>query len=231
VPHMLPAIPRRFVWLLVVGLAGCGAGKTIDVTRQSRLSSPVKNAAFIVLLSTDQGGQPEYQEYAATLARQLQAQGLAGVRDPAKARYAVMFDRTWPHKHAESDVSQDSGESMHGGGMGRGGMGGGGMGGGGMGGGGFGGGGGGGGHHHGGGGGLGGDRGDSSDTSVRIALFDLTKPDSPQEKVFFAKVRAPIGQDEDDAAVDTMIEAALKDFPGKRNETFSVALPTKQPGA
>jgi hypothetical protein len=211
VPHMLPAIPRRFVWLLVVGLAGCGAGKTIDVTRQSRLSSPVKNAAFIVLLSTDQGGQPEYQEYAATLARQLQAQGLAGVRDPAKARYAVMFDRTWPHKHAESDVSQDSGESMHGGG--------------------FGGGGGGGGHHHGGGGGLGGDRGDSSDTSVRIALFDLTKPDSPQEKVFFAKVRAPIGQDEDDAAVDTMIEAALKDFPGKRNETFSVALPTKQPGA
>jgi len=46
--------------------------------------------------------------------------------------------------------------------------------------------------------------------------------------VFFASAHAPVGQDENDAAVDTMIQAALQDFPGKKRETFSVALPANQ---
>ncbi len=194
------SLPHACIWLLLTCVAGCAANHSIDVTRQSRLTSPVKGASFIVLLSEDEGGQTDYQDYSATLAKQLQAQGLAGVNDPGKARYAVMLERDWPHHHQASDESQDSGGGMHGGGMG------------------------GGGHHHGG-GGTGGGGEDSRDTSLRIAVFDLSKPNSPQEKVFFAKAQAPIGQDENEAAVDTMIQAAMRDFPGKPHESYSVALP------
>jgi hypothetical protein len=195
---------------LALALGACHAADSIDVTRRTSLSPAVKGAPFLVLLSEDEGSDPSYRGYAAALAGQLRAQGLAGVNDPKQARYAVMLERDWPHKHPASDASSGSAD---GGGMaGRG-----------SGGGGFGGGG----HHHGGGGGLGRSDADTHDTALRIAVFDLSKPNSPQEQVFFASAHAPVGQDENDAAIDTMIQAALKDFPGKPHETFSVALPAK----
>ena len=195
---------------LALGLGACAAANSIDVTRRTSLSPAVKGAPFLVLLSEDEGNDPTYKDYAAALAGQLQAQGLTAVNDPKQARYAVMLEREWPHRHAASD---DSRPSADGGGMG------------GRGGGGFGGGGGGG-HHHGG-SGLGGSETGTHETALRVAVFDLSKPRSPQEQVFFASAHAPVGEDENDAAVDTMIAAAVKDFPGKPQESFAVALPGK----
>jgi hypothetical protein len=191
-----------------VGLAACGANHSIDVSRRTSLSPAVKGAPFLVLLSEDEGNDPSYHAYAAELASQLQAQGLAGVNDPRRAHYAVMLERDWPQSHHASDGESTSNDTG-----GRGGHGGGG---------GFGGGGG---HHHGGGGGFSKSDSDPNDASLRIAIFDLTKPKSPDERVFFASAHAPSGHDEDDSAINAMIEAALKDFPGKPRESFSVALP------
>ncbi len=224
-PHTIDIL-RRSRWQLAVclalGVSGCGGNNSIDVTRRTSLSPEVKGAPFLVLLNEDEGGDPSYQGYAASVAEQLKTHGMAGVTDPKKARYAVMLEREWPHKHrASDDASASSDDSGTGHGSGHGGFGGGGGGGGGFGGGG--------GHHHGGGGGGKSDT-DSHDTSLRIAIFDLTKPKSPDERVFFASAHAPIGQDENDASVSAMIDAALKDFPGKPRETFSVALPAKPAG-
>ena len=197
--------------LLLLCLGGCAATNAIDVTRQTTLPPAVKGAPFIVLLSNDQGDEASYKDYATTLVTQLQSQGLAAVQDAKNARYAVMLDRTWPHRG--QDTAEGEAQGSGGGGMGRGG--------------GFRGGGG---HHHGG-GGDGSNRTDSRDTSLQIAVFDLSKPNSPQEKVFYAEVKAPIGHDENDAAVDAMISAALKDFPGKTHETYSIDLPETKPGS
>jgi hypothetical protein len=60
---------------------------------------------------------------------------------------------------------------------------------------------------------------------VRIGVFDLTRPKSPQERVFHADVRAKAPSDGDDAIVGAMIKAALKGFPGKTEESYSVPVP------
>jgi hypothetical protein len=208
-PHIrvLP-IPRAPLALcLAVSLAACGANHSIDVTRRTTLSPAVKGAPFLVLLSEDEGNDPSYHAYATELAGQLQARGLAGVNDPKKAHYAVMLERDWPQRHHASDDdstrSDTSGRGGHGGGGGFGG---------------------GGGHHHGGGGLNTSDR-ETNDATLRIAIFDLTKPKSPDERVFFASAHAPSGHEDEDSAINAMIEAALRDFPGKPHEAFSVPLP------
>jgi hypothetical protein len=201
--------PRAALWLLLLsGAGGCTASQDIDVTRRTSLSNSVKGTPFMVLLSPDEGDDPSYQNYAHALSAQLQARGLTTVNEAAKARYAVMLERDWPHHGQSEQTGQNEQATPHdhgmggGGGIGHGGAGG---------------------HHHR--GSLGGSQEDSHDTLLRIAIFDLTKPNRPDEQVFFAKAQAATGKDDSDAAVDAMIGAALRDFPGKAGERYDVALP------
>jgi hypothetical protein len=199
--------------LLVPALIGLGAcsSNTIDVTRRSSLPAAGKGAPFIVLLTDEQEGDPDAVHEASFLVTQLEADGLVAASTSADARYAVMLARSRASEHhdgggSQADAQQEGGG--WGGGAGRG-----------MGGGGFGG-------HHGG-------HGMASSPSapdkgvLRIAIFDLTKPRSPKERVFYAEVRAPADRQASDGMVDAMIAAALKNFPGKPRESFSEKLPGK----
>jgi hypothetical protein len=130
-----------------------------------------------------------------------------------------MLAQSTPRTHHDSDEQTSSGDESSGGGMGGGGRGGG-FGGGGGGGGGFG-------HHGGHGMGSSGSFGSGSDrNALRIAMFDLSKPRSPQERVFYAEAHAPAKQQGEEIA-DAMIAAALKNFPGKPTESYSEPLPLK----
>lgn len=225
--NVLVSLPRRACLIVLpLGVGACSSGHQIDVTRRTSLPQTVKGAPFIVLLTKDEGSDPSYVAYAQTLVTQLQAHGLATVPDAGTARYAVLLERDWPHhgqadESAQSDAKNTRGAG-EGGGMGGGiggGMGGG-MGRGGGGSGGFG-------HHHG--SNMSSGAAGSRDTSLRIAIFDLTRPNKPDERVFFAKAQAPIAKDENDTAVNAMINAALKDFPGQARETYAVDLPRQAP--
>jgi hypothetical protein len=68
----------------------------------------------------------------------------------------------------------------------------------------------------------------SGTASFRIAIFDLSKPQSPDEKLFDAEAWAKAPREGGDTVVAAMIEAALKDFPGKPQENFSVPVPEKK---
>lgn len=213
--------PNRIASLLLLpmlfGIAAC-ASNTIDVTRRSSLSAFGKNAPFIVLLTDEQQTHPEYIHYAQFLVGQLESGGLVAAPKSADARYAVMLARSEPHEHAADDgASSSAADDQTGSGMGGGrGMGGGG---------GFGGGGGGFGHH--GGHGMGRSQSRPDQGVLRIAIFDLTKPRSKQERVFYAEVHVPAGREGNEQVVDAMITAALKNFPGKPRESFSEPLPPK----
>jgi len=197
--------------LLLIGLGACSSN-TIDVTRRSSLPGAGKGAPFIVLLTDEQQSDPDAVHDASFLVTQLEADGLVAASKTADARYAVMLARSRPGEHHdESGGSQDEAASQGGGFGGGGGRG--------MGGGGFGG-------HHGG-HGMGGNASASESDVLRIAIFDLTQPRSPKERVFYAEVRAPADRQASPDVVEAMIEAALKNFPGKSRESYSQPLPAK----
>jgi hypothetical protein len=232
--------------MLLLALSGCGPD-TIDVTRDTLLQPGGDSGTFIVLPTKDEEGDPDFYRYAHAVVVLLESHGLTPVNSPSQARYAVMLDENWSlHNQDFEAVSQGSqpstaddtsgigGPGGAAGGFGPGSGMGGGMGGamgGGMGGvgGGYGAGGGEGGRH---GGGFGGDMprptgvADSDQSRLRIAIFDLTKPRSPQERVFHAEAHAPTPHTGREIAA--MISAALKDFPGKSKESFSVPVPAKK---
>ncbi len=61
--------------------------------------------------------------------------------------------------------------------------------------------------------------------TVSIALFDLSRPDQPDEKVFGGRAHCTAETTNPNAVVSALIDAILKDFPGKAHETYSVSLP------
>ncbi len=226
---------------VLLGVSGCGAD-TIDVERAARPAAIGQGVPFTILLTDAQERDPEFVHYARIVVARLEAHGLVAAADPHQARYAVMLDQ-----HGSGPVASfDDAPILPGGDLGThgdiGGPGGG-IGGPGVGGGGFGG------PGQGGAGGLGGGRGgnfaetgdvphehisrggsESGNTSFRIAIFDLSKPQSPDEKLFDAEAWAKAPREPSDAVVTAMIEAALKDFPGKPQENFSVPVPAKAKG-
>ena len=60
---------------------------------------------------------------------------------------------------------------------------------------------------------------------VSIALFDLSRPDQPDEKVFGGRAKCTTETANPDAVISALIDAILKDFPGKAHETYSTGLP------
>lgn len=232
---------------VLLGISGCGPD-TIDVERAARPAAIGPDATFTVLLTDAQQRDPEFIRYARIVVARLQAHGLVPAAALSQARYAVMLDQhgTGPVVYDDAPLHANdsfggrgdmggpgvSGPGMGGAGMGGAGMGG--VGGPGMGGAGM--------------GGMGGGRGesfadtgsdshdrvarvDSGTTSFRIAIFDLTKPQRPDEKVFDAEAWAKAPHDGSDQVVGAMIEAALKDFPGKPQEDYSVPVPAKKKAA
>jgi len=64
--------------------------------------------------------------------------------------------------------------------------------------------------------------------AVTIAIFDLTRPNRIDEKVFGARARCSAFGDGATCAAAPLIDAALKDFPGGgEDDKFSVRLPSK----
>jgi hypothetical protein len=62
--------------------------------------------------------------------------------------------------------------------------------------------------------------------SVSILLYDLTRPERTDEKVFGGRARCFVDTSKHDPQVlSALIDALLQDFPGKSRETFSVSLP------
>jgi hypothetical protein len=199
--------------LVVLLLAACSSN-TIDVARRANFTSASTGAPFIVLLTDEQQSDPDTVRDASFLVRQLEADGLAAADKTADARYAVMLEPgrvTQTGDETASTQSDSQGGGGFGGGGGRG-----------MGGGGFGG-------HHGG-HGFGQSRSAPEPGVLRIAIFDLTKPRSPKERVFYAEVRAPRDRRQSEEVVDAMIAAALKNFPGKTRESYSEPLPARTGG-
>ncbi len=196
--------------LMLVGLAAC-ISNTIEVTRRTSFPPAATGARFIVLLTDEQQGDPDIVHDASFLVARLEADGLVAANTSADARYAVMLARSRPSQHQEADsaASADDREANGFGGAGGHGMGGGGFGG-----------------HH---GGHGMGRGQSSPERgvLRIAMFDLTKPRSPKERVFYAEVHAPADRQASEDVVEAMIAAALKNFPGKSSESYSEPLPAR----
>jgi hypothetical protein len=238
--------PAGLVLAVLLGVSGCGPD-TIDVERAARPAAIGQALPFTVLLTDAQERDPEFIHYARIVVARLEAHGLVAAADAHQARYAVLLDQhgSGPVVFDDAPVAAGGDFGTHGdmGGPGAGiggpGMGGAGMGGmGGMGGGGI-----------SGPGGMGGGRGanfgdtgseshdhvarsvsGSGNTSFRIAIFDLSKPLSPDEKVFDAEAWAKAPHEASDTVVAAMIEAALKDFPGKPQENFSVPVPPKGKG-
>jgi hypothetical protein len=193
--------------LLLLSVSAC-ASNTIDVTRRASLPALGKDAPFIVLLTKEQENEEDYVHYAQLLVTRLEAGGLVAADTSAHARYAVMLARSEPRSQqgdesAGSISSDDMGSAGSGHSFGGGGMGGG---------------------RHGG-HGMGRSQAAPERGVLRIAMFDLTKPRSAQERVFYAEVRAPAERQNSEAVVDVMIDAALKDFPGKPRESYTEPLP------
>jgi len=69
------------------------------------------------------------------------------------------------------------------------------------------------------------DADEKAERTVSIALFDLARPDQPDEKVFGGRAHCSTEKANSEAAVAAMIDAIMKDFPGKAHETYSVSLP------
>jgi len=61
--------------------------------------------------------------------------------------------------------------------------------------------------------------------TVSIALFDLSRPDRPDEKVFGGRASCKVETPHVDIVIASLIEAVLIDFPGKARETYTVKLP------
>lgn len=64
-----------------------------------------------------------------------------------------------------------------------------------------------------------------AERTVSIALFDLTRPDRPDEKVFGGWAKCTAETANSDAVIAALIDAILKDFPGKGRESYSASLP------
>ncbi len=60
--------------------------------------------------------------------------------------------------------------------------------------------------------------------SLSIALFDLTRPNQPDEKVFGGRARCLVEPTNPVAIGSALIEVVLRDFPGKSHETYSARL-------
>jgi hypothetical protein len=203
--------PGRVTSILVLLSIGACASNTIDVTRQSSISAFGKDTPFIVLLTDEQETDPETIHCAQFLVSQLESNGLVAAPKSADARYAVMLARSQPRADAAdeggaSSAADDRAGSGLGGGRGMGG------------GGGFG--------RHGG-YGMGRSQSQPERGVLRIAIFDLTKPRSKQERVFYAEVHVPVDRQGSEGVVDAMITAALKNFPGKARESYSEPLPPR----
>jgi hypothetical protein len=199
----------------MLGLAGCGH-ESMEVTRVARLSAG-DAARFTLLLSDQEQNDPEFLRYAQALSGQLQARGFVPVASPKEARYAVVLNLSEPLSPDElpapsAPAAADRGDV----GAGHGGIGG-----------------------PGGGGVIGAPGGSGAGAGishgtvvegegrVQIAMFDLTRPERPDEKVFAAEVTAPVKPGHDPAFA-AMIAAAFKDFPGKGKQDFTVKLPEKE---
>lgn len=68
-------------------------------------------------------------------------------------------------------------------------------------------------------------RKDLGKPTASIALFDLTRPNQPGERVFGGWAEYGEEAKDHDAMVTAMIDAILKDFPGKSHETYSADPP------
>ena len=61
--------------------------------------------------------------------------------------------------------------------------------------------------------------------TVAVALFDLTRPNQTNEKVWGGQARCSVETSNRKAVVEALIDAVMKDYPGKGRETYSVSLP------
>lgn len=62
--------------------------------------------------------------------------------------------------------------------------------------------------------------------TASIVLYDLTRPDRPDEKVFGAQAQCKVKTAAHDAVVlSALFDALLKDFPGAARETYSEPVP------
>jgi len=189
---------------LLLCVSGCGSD-TIDVTRVSRLSTGVGKERFTILLTEQEQNDTQYRRYAVALSKQIQAHGFVPVEDPRDARYAVVLNLVEPQL-PEDFVPPTAGDSDsttaglsapdHA-------------------------------QHaadpatapgirH--------TASDSGEGHVLIAMYDLTKPQQPDEKVLGVDVTAPVKSGHEPAFLP-MIAAAFKDFPGQARQTYSVPLP------
>lgn len=209
------SLARRGAVVLALGLlAGCGSSG-IQVERVAQLPADSGGARFMMLTARTQDNDPSHAQLAELVAAQLAARNFVRVTEPAEARFAVMVwerrsgpgDAAPPRAASTSDSQTPSRGRMGGGG---GGFGGGGMGG-------------------------GGRRGRPSNGMppseesgqpsrrthlVQIRIYDLTRPHGPDQRVFDS--RAEISSADGRASTETLIAAALRDFPGRAQETYSV---------
>jgi hypothetical protein len=196
---------------LLLGLGGCGAD-TIDVTRVSRLSTGATNERFTILLTEQEQNDAQYRRYAVALSKQIQAHGLVPVDDPSGARYAVVLNLVEPQLPEDFVPPAAPPSDMNAPGLSA--------------------------PSHAAeqapadpaaAAGIRHTAADSGEGRVLIAMYDLTKPQQPDEKVLGIEVTAPVKTGREPAFLP-MIAAAFKDFPGKANETYSVPLPKTKKG-
>jgi len=206
-------LTRAALAALPLCLGGCGSD-TIDVTRMSRLSTGAANQRFTILLTDQEQNDPQYRRYAVALCRQIQAHGFVPVDDPTDARYAVVLNLVEPQLPEDFVPSGTSASDLDAPGLSAPG------------------------HSHGqgggpppadapGGAGIRHTAADSGEGRVQISMYDLTKPQQPDEKVLGVEVSAPVKTGHEPAFLP-MIAAAFKDFPGKDKETYSVPLPKRK---
>lgn len=195
---------------LVIGfctlLAACGSSG-IEVEREAHLPANSAGASFMMLDARGQDADPRHARAADLVAAELTARHFVRVTEPAQARFAVMvWDRSREARPAEAPSGESSSSSYQG--RGRGGMGG-----------------------PGGTGGRGGRMGGGplptegapasrAERRVEIQIYDLTQR-GPGQHVFNATARLDDPQARGTGTAE-MIAAALRDFPGRPRESFSV---------
>lgn len=200
------ARPGRPV-LVLIGLAGLLAGcasSGIQVEREAHLPPDSAGATFMMLAARGQDDDPGYARNADLVAAELAARHFVRVADPASARFAVMvWDRRGESRAAEDRPSTPPASGLRGRGRGRMGLA--------------------------GGGGMRSspppvDAPDPAPRPVRrveIQIYDLARPRGPDEHVFTADARLAESEAGGRGAAE-LIAAALRDFPGRGRDRFSV---------
>jgi len=187
-------------------LAGCGTSG-IQVEREAHLPADSAGATFMMLAARGQDTDPGHARNADLVAAELVARHFVRVSDPAAAHFAVMvWDRRGESRAAEGRSGSSPASGLQG--RGRGGMG-----------------------MPGGSGRMRGgpppaDAPDPAPRPVRrveIQIYDLTRPQGAGEHVFTADARVAESEVGERGAAE-LIAAALRDFPGRERERFSVPL-------